>query len=971
MEDPAIQSVDAMTDTRYEAFPHAPTPLVGRHAALDVFGRALETTASGAFRFVTLVGDPGAGKTRLLQELVAEASRRSVTALWGRAAEFEQMMPFSAVVDALDDHLEESSADLLASMGQAQLSLLAEVFPTLAHAAPGTEALPAGFDQTGLVRYRSYRAVRQLLDGISHPSGLALILDDVHWADDTSLEFLDYLVRHPPRAPLLVAVAYRPAQAPPRLSALAHAAGSHAFEIGVGPLTQSEVDEFLGPQVSQARRRELYQASRGNPFYLEALARMSERGVDELPSSVRAALHVELGDLSSGALLVAQAAAVTADEFEPALAAVAAEVSEESTLNAINELVARDIVRPFSPAGRFRFRHPLVRQAAYESAAAGWRLAAHARTARRLAVLGAPAIAQAHHVERSGSFGDQRAISTLTEAARAVATQAPATAAHWLKVALRLMPDDLVGRETRLGLLMELARAQSVSGRLAEGRDTARKLLRLLPSEDYARRARVARLCGVMERQLGHPHEARALLLDELRQIPHPHAPAAIELRMRLVAESLMRVDFRAAQAVLDLMPDKADDWEPGLIVAVAAVRPMPAYAAGRIADAVRYLEAADRLVASARDEHLAEWLDAVVWLCYTEMMMGRYDDALRHFDRTLSVARRTGQSYILTYLLAGQALTFTRLGRLSDALTAAEEAAEVARLLRSGEALVFAMAQHSLAAAWAGDHEAALGTGAEAVRMSVGGGEWWQGMARYARGTALINSGQVDEGAEVILDLCGDASTPSLDPGTLVACCEVMASIEAAQGRADASAGWAARAESVAHPDLEIDSGLVALARAHATRASDPVGAAGLAVRASELFVAYGRRVDAGRAMFTAGLAYRDAGDSGRARENLRSATEMFDRCGARTLHAQAVREQRRLGVRVHVPSARGDGPHGLSPRELEIAKLVAEGNTNQQIAKRLFLSVRTVETHLSRVFMKLGVTSRVGVATALNRQP
>lgn len=93
------------------------------------------------------------------------------------------------------------------------------------------------------------------------------------------------------------------------------------------------------------------------------------------------------------------------------------------------------------------------------------------------------------------------------------------------------------------------------------------------------------------------------------------------------------------------------------------------------------------------------------------------------------------------------------------------------------------------------------------------------------------------------------------------------------------------------------------------------------------------------------------------------------------RGLEAQAAREQRRLGVRVPAPggSAGGKGreklPFGLSPREYEIAELVAEGCSNQQIAERLFLSVRTVETHLSRVFSKMDVPSRVGVATEMNR--
>ena len=126
-------------------------------------------------------------------------------------------------------------------------------------------------------------------------------------------------------------------------------------------------------------------------------------------------------------------------EFEPRLVAVAAEVSEGEAREALNDLTARDIVRPAS-AGRLQFRHPLVRRAAYDGAAPAWRLGAHARVAAHLAEVGAPATLRAHHVERSAPFGDQAATATLITAARDTAAQAPATAAHWLEVALRIMP---------------------------------------------------------------------------------------------------------------------------------------------------------------------------------------------------------------------------------------------------------------------------------------------------------------------------------------------------------------------------------------------------------------------------------------------------------------------------------------------------------------------------------------------------
>ena len=101
-----------------------------------------------------------------------------------------------------------------------------------------------------------------------------------------------------------------------------------------------------------------------------------------------------------------------------------------------------------------------------------------------------------------------------------------------------------------------MARLRAVSGQLVEGREAAREALRRLPPGDHARRALAARFCALMERQLDRPQEARAILLSELHRIPDPQSAAAVPLRTRLVAESLMRGDIRAAQAVLDLIPE-------------------------------------------------------------------------------------------------------------------------------------------------------------------------------------------------------------------------------------------------------------------------------------------------------------------------------------------------------------------------------------------------------------------------------
>ncbi|GAA4241704.1 hypothetical protein GCM10022254_71610 [Actinomadura meridiana] len=985
------------------AEPSNGVPLVGRQDVLRAFDGALDATAADSFRFLALVGEPGAGKTRLLNELWSAAGARKLVVLAGRAAEFEQEMPFGAVVDALDDHLEEHVGDLAPTT----VRLLAPVFPALSaaltygehpgphpaaphpaapHPAVPHGALGASPDATPVARYQLYRAVRHLLEQVAAPSGLVLILDDVHWADDATIELLDHLVRHPPRARVLIALAYRPAQASPRLAALVQASlqAVGGDRLPVRPLTQDEVTELLGPGVSGTRCRELYRASGGNPFYLEALARTREPvaagdAEGELPPAVRAALQLELSGLSPQAQLIAQSAAVASDEFTPLLAAAAAEVTEQEALAALDELVARDIVRP--RAERFRFRHPLVRHAAYRSAAAGWRLAAHGRIAAYLTSVGAPAAVRARHLERSGRIGDRDAIATLVEAARTFATQAPTTAAHWLQAALSLMPTtgpvdarddddaDDPALPSRLELMMELAQVQTVGGHLIEGRETARNVLRMLPPDDYERRARAARLAALMERQLDRPHEARALLLDELRRMPDPRSPAAVPLRMRLVAERMMRIDFRAAQAVLDLMPDSSDDWEPSLKLAVAAVRPMPALAAGRVQDAVRYLDAADRLVNAAPDEHLAEWMDAIAWLCWAESFMGHFQNAAERFQRAVTIARATGQQYIVTNLMSGLARAHGMLGRLEEAAAAVEEAVEEARLLDSGQQLVFALTQQSLVTGWSGDNDSALRQAEEAVEVGAGVGEWWGSMARYAHGTALIGLGRLDEAAEAF----ERAVSGPLDQRTQLSVSEMMAGVEAGRDRADAAARWVRRAERLVIPGLDAHNALARLASAHALQTTDAEAAAREALAAATTLAEAGHLLDVGRARLRAGQAHAEAGDRAAAREQLRQAAEIFTSCGAKALHAQVVREQRRLGVRVPAKGGRGGRnsqlPGGLSKREYEVASLVVEGCTNSQIAERLFVSIRTVETHLSHIFAKFGVSSRVGVVNALTR--
>ena len=191
--------------------------------------------------------------------------------------------------------------------------------------------------------------------------------------------------------------------------------------------SDEEANEFLGAAVDADSAAWLYAESGGNPFYLQQLARaagstmvvtVDEAAVGdvEVPAAVAVALAQEMGLLSDDARLVLQSAAVAGDPFDPDIAAAAAGVSEPVALEALDALLRLDLVRRTEVPRRFRFRHPLVRRAVYESTPAGWRLGAHARCADLLAARAASPAERAHHLRRSAKQGDMAAIATLREA---------------------------------------------------------------------------------------------------------------------------------------------------------------------------------------------------------------------------------------------------------------------------------------------------------------------------------------------------------------------------------------------------------------------------------------------------------------------------------------------------------------------------------------------------------------------------
>jgi predicted ATPase len=450
--------------------------LVGRAVELDSFDLLLDELEEGRACALELAGEPGIGKTRLLAELAARADARGCLVLTGSASELENDLPFWVFVDALDEYVQGLERQRFALLDDDVRAELAQVLPSLP-AVAANRGMPLQHE-----RYRAHRAVCTLLELVAATRPLVLELDDLHWADPGSVELLGALLRRPPAAPVLMAVAVRPRQVPERLSSAlerARRAGT-LTRLELGALTLGEARELLGAARDRASASVLYDESGGNPFYLEELARSLDRagsvssghGISleglEVPITVAVSMNEELSLLTDRARVVLEGAAVAGDPFEPDLAAAGASTSEQSALEALDELLQCDLVRPTDVPRRFRFRHPLVRRAVYESTTGGWRLGAHERCAQLLAARGASATSRAHHVERSAAQGDSAAVATLREAGDAAAHRAPASAARWYEAALRLLPESAPNDE-RVELLLASAEALGATGRYQDG----------------------------------------------------------------------------------------------------------------------------------------------------------------------------------------------------------------------------------------------------------------------------------------------------------------------------------------------------------------------------------------------------------------------------------------------------------------------------------------------------------------------
>jgi DNA-binding CsgD family transcriptional regulator len=964
--------------------------LVGRADELGVLDHLLTALESGAGpAALEVVGEPGIGKTRLLAELADRADRRGHLVLSGSASELERDLPFGVFVDALDEYLQGLDPQRLDALDDDVRNGLANVFPSLSGLAT-TQG--AAFRHE---RHRSHRAVRELFERLTAIRPLVLVLDDVHWADSASIDLLGALLRRPPDAAVLMVVALRPRQAPERLSPAlepARRAGTLA-QIELAPLTSVEAAELLGASPDDARTAALYDESGGNPFYLEQLGRALE-GLSVLahavpddalpdlrvPPLVAAALAQELALLPDGPRLLLRAAAVAGDPFDPELASAAAAWNGSSALEAVDELLRRDVIRETNVPRRFRFRHPLVRRAVYESAPAGWRLGAHERCAEALAARGVGPAERAHHVERAGRQGDATTVETLREAGAAAAHRAPASAAHWFAVALRLLAEDAPADE-RVELLLARAGALATCGHFADAHSALLETIELVPEEAVALRVKLTTVCAAVEHLLGRHEDANSRLVRALEGLEDADSAEAAALMIELALDGVYRMEFEQigpwAERALETARPLGDR---GLTASAAAILAWGTALCGRVSEAETYRAEAAALVDSLSDEELALRLDAAINLAGAELYLDRFDDCGVHAERVIAVARATGQPAVVVF--AYMLLAWVRMlrGELAKGGEELDAAIEEARLLGNAQSLAGLLLNRSLMALGAGDAELAVSTAEESVELTRG---LDNGLVPAATGLALaaarLETGDpgLGDAVELLVERCGGVGLPLMPGGSFRAkWLELLARCWLALGRPEDAELAAASAATAATTLGELRMAMSMADRAAAVIALASGDAATAAERALASAAAaddVGVPVEAAISRAMAGRALAKAGRREQAVEELERAATAFHACGARRYRDAADHELRLLGRRVHRRSQPGQGEAtgvaSLTEREEQVARLVVDRRTNPEIAETLFLSPKTVETHLRNIFRKLDVSSRVEVARAVEQ--
>ena len=932
-------------------------------------------------------GESGSGKTAFLRATGRVAGEHGYRMTRAQAHSTEQSFPFGVVWQLFDPLLapldEQDRHDLMSGAVAAAARLLRPGQVGAEHGAAPGAGDPA-----------LHHALRELARRLAEPQPLLLAVDDVHWADPESLDWLTFLVREPATAPLVVVVTYTPGTGHPVPDGLL----STPATVSLPELGEDDIAALAGEVLGEAPDASFVQACRqatnGNAFlvteYLRAAA--AEREPPELvPRRVTRWVSSRMAQLTPDAIKLAQAIVVLGDGAGlPAVAALA-DLDPAKTGALVESLTQMGFLTADGPG----FAHRVVRTAIDQTIDPGARRAAHARAAAILHEAGRPPGEVAGHLLAAGPIGRRWAAETLRAAAEAVrGPKAVTRAVDYLRRALR----EPVDSELRAELLAELGHVELHSAAEPDPRP------RLGAAVDHLSAAyegaRDAPLLARVAEDLAIAHYLDCAPGQAIRVLDRTAAgPAAghEDLVDRLAALALAMAGPNAAPAHIERLDRlrAAATHDPDLAIMIAAFNGGRAALAGRPDEAVIQ---ARRVAAAGRPRTPRRLLDhatAAGVLCCADVL----GPAARCATAMIAQGDGAGPAgfAVLGHMLAARVAYLE--GRLDDAIDEARIAGGL-QFAVNGRAHAGARAWELAALLVKGDlnASAAILTGAGLLGERGTAPPWARDSASAAGGTGGTgDAGDVGGGGR---DGDGGAVEAFIDAHFLGArglLNELRGDHEAALadhiecGRRLTDAGivnpafvpWRSRAARVSHrlgrgeAALRLAGEELALARRWGTPRAVGVALRALGVAAGgadglslleesvALLARSPARVEHAFALYDLGRALGESGRRAEARPLLHESYRLAAGCGARPLAERCAAEIKRVGGRR--PRALIAGPAALTAQERRIAERAVAGATNREIAEELFLTLRTVEAHLTGVYRKLGITGRAQLAARL----
>lgn len=904
-------------------------------------------------------GPPGIGKTRLVEAAGSLADEYGLTALSARGGELEREIAFGIVRQLFERRLAAADArerDLLLA-GAARLAA-----PVLDLAA---DAQLAGDDGGSRVLHGLY----WLTANLAERQPLAILIDDLHWADAASLRFLLYLGRRARELPLFIVAARRPAEA--AAAGQLHSALERevaAVKLEPEPLTVAAasalVRDSLGADPDPALALALHDAAGGNPFLLgEVIEAMRDEGLpldapsarrigDLMPRGVSRQIVLRLGRLPAAASALARAVAVLGMQAELRHAAALARLEPEQAAVASDALAAAAILRPGAP---LEFVHPLVRSATYGDIPDGERTLAHRDAARLLAADDADATRLAIHWLAVPPTGDREAVAALRAAGvRAVERGTPASAAEYLRRALAEPPRE----EERGDLLAELGRAELQSGQPEEG---IAHLEQAMEASGGAReRSRIAHDLAMGLIAPGRYLDAVRMLGRAADEAAAVDPDLAAGLEAELITAALMRHDTTGLRLEYRRrLPREFAGTTPGqraLLAAMSMERLTEMAPVGEAAELAR--RAYEGGLTSEQGGHSG----LVISCLYTLIVTDRLELAERAAEEAFSDVRARGSVVGVARIACFRAMLALRAGSIADAESFARESVEVGRepgyriaSMALGP-LVEALAERGeLHAAWRLLEEAGFDTEVPDTYM--------HNFVLFARGRLRLAGRRAQEAAADLEEFGRREGDWRADNPACFAWRSLLAG-------ALLQLGDAGRATRLARQELEFARRIEsprAIGVALRTAGLSAGGTQGLALLRESVASLEDTpaQLELARSRIELGAAVRRAGERSAAREPLREGMELAHICGAAALVGRAREELVATGARPR--RIMRTGLDALTPSELRVARLAGQGMTNREIAQALFVTLRTVEVHLTHTYQKLDISSREELAGAL----